>query len=138
MNPAMLKLARALFTQADGIGIGEPGLWVARTGFIARQRAALTDLLEDYLRAVRFYTDPKNQAEAAAIGAAVTKLPVSAFETWLFTKKDYYRDPAGRIDVASLQATFAVQNDPGFLKTTIDASRYVDLSVIEEAGRRLR
>src|SRR5262249_14154500 len=104
---------------------------------VTRQHAALTDRLEDYLRAVRFYPDPKNQAEAAALGAAATKQPVSAFETWLFTKKDYYRDPAGRIDVAALQATFAVQKDLGFLKTTIDARRYVDLSVIEEAGRGL-
>jgi len=40
--------------------------------------------------------------------------------------------------LASLQATFAVQKDLGFLKTTIAARRYVDLSVIEEAGRRLR
>src|SRR5262249_24351172 len=138
MHPDMLKIARSLFTQADGIGVGELGLWVPRPGFTDRQRAALTDLLEDYLRAVRFYTDPRNQAEAAAIGSAVTKLPVSAFETWLFTRKDYYRDPLGRIDVASLQATFAVQKDLGFLKTTIDARRFVDLSVIEEAGRRLR
>jgi len=53
-------------------------------------------------------------------------------------KKDYYRDPLGRIDVAALQATFAVQKDLGFLKTTIDARRFVDLSVIEEAGRRPR
>jgi ABC-type nitrate/sulfonate/bicarbonate transport system substrate-binding protein len=138
MHPEMLKLARPLFTQADGIGAGELGLWVARTGLIAKHRAALTDLLEDYLRAVRFYIDPANQKEAAAIGANFTKLPVSAFETWLFTRKDYYRDPAGRIDVGSLQTTYDVQKDLGFLKTNIDAKRYVDLSVIEDAAKRLK
>jgi hypothetical protein len=30
MHPDMLKIARTLFTQADGIGVGELGLWVAR------------------------------------------------------------------------------------------------------------
>jgi NitT/TauT family transport system substrate-binding protein len=61
LHPDMLKIARTLFTQADGIGLGELGIWVARTAFIQRNRAVLLDFLEDYLRAVRFYTDPINQ-----------------------------------------------------------------------------
>jgi len=138
LHPDMVKIARTLFTQADGIGLGELGIWVARTGFIQSNRAALLDFLEDYLRAVRFYTDPANQKEAVAIAAGFTKLPPTAFETWLFTRKDYFRDPNGMIDVKALQLTFDVQKDLGFLKTNIDAQRYVDLSLIEEAGKRLK
>jgi sulfonate transport system substrate-binding protein len=134
----MVKIARTLFTQADGIGLGELGIWVARTGFIQRNRAVLLDFLEDYLRAVRFYTDLVNQKEAVAIAAGFTKLPPTAFESWLFTRKDYFRDPDGMIDVKALQLTFDVQKDLGFLKTTIDAQRYVDLSLIEEVGKRLK
>ena len=63
------------------VRIEELGLWVARLDFIAKNRSVLTDFLEDYLRMVR---------------------PQSTFDTWLFTKKDYYRDPAGRIDVVAL------------------------------------
>ena len=130
LHPDMFKIARTLFTQADGIGLGELGIWVAR--------AVLLDFLEDYLRAVRFYTDPVNQNEAVAIAASFTKLPPTAFETWLFTRKEYFRDPNGMIDVKALQLTFDVQKDLGFLKTNIDAQRYVDLSLIEEAGKRLK
>ena len=138
MYPEMKKIARTLFTQADGIGVSELALWVVRSDFIHKNRRALTDFLEDYLRAVRFYTDPANQKEAISIAASFTKLPKSAFESWLFRKKDYFRDPTGKIDIASLQRTFDVQRDLGFLKSKIDVKRYVDLSVIEEASERLK
>jgi sulfonate transport system substrate-binding protein len=137
-HPDMLKIARTLFTQADGIGVSELGLWVARADYIQKNRAALTDFLEDYLRMVRFYTDPANHDEAVAIAASFMKLPTSTFQDWLFTKKDYYRDPAGRIDVASLQRTYDVQRELGFLKSNIEAGRYVDLSIVEEAGKRIQ
>jgi sulfonate transport system substrate-binding protein len=80
MHPDMLKIARTLFTQADGIGVGELGLWVARADFIAKNRAVLTDFLEDYLRMVRFYTDPANHDEAVGIAANYMKLPASTFD----------------------------------------------------------
>jgi NitT/TauT family transport system substrate-binding protein len=65
-------------------------------------------------------------------------LPQSTFDAWLFTKKDYYRDPAGRIDVVALQRTYNVQKELGFLKSSIEAARYIDLSVIGDAGKRLQ
>ena len=136
-NPDMVKTARTLFTQADGIGVSELGLWVARADYIQKNRKVLMDFLEDYLRMVRFYTDPANHDEAVAIAANYMKLPPSTFQDWLFTKKDYYRDPTGRIDVVSLQRTYDVQKELGFLKNNIRASQYVDLSAIEEAGKRL-
>ena len=138
MHPDMLKIARTLFTQADGIGVGELGLWVARADFIAKNRAVLTDFLEDYLRMVRFYTDPANHDGAVGIAANYMKLPASTFDGWLFTKNDYYRNPAGRIDVVALQRTYDVQKELGFLKSSIEAGRYVDLSVIGDAGKRLQ
>jgi NitT/TauT family transport system substrate-binding protein len=137
MHPDMLKVAHTLFTQADGIGVGELGLWVARADFIAKNRAVLTDFLEDYLRMVRFYTNPANHDEAVGIAANYMKFPSSTFDAWLFTKKDYFRDSAGRIDVVALQRTYDVQKELGFLKSRIEAERYVDLSVIGEAGKRL-
>ena len=66
------------------------------------------------------------------------KLPASTFDGWLFTKNDYYRDSAGGIDVVALQRTYDVQKELGFLKSSIEAGRYVDLSVIGEAGKRLQ
>jgi len=63
-------------------------------GFIAAHRAALTDLLEDYVRAIRWFDDPTHRDEALQIVASVTKRPVSLFEKWLFIPgKGYYRGP---------------------------------------------
>jgi NitT/TauT family transport system substrate-binding protein len=136
-HPDMRKLGRTLFTQADAIGVGELGLWVAREEFIRKNRAALVDFLEDYLRSVRFYMNPANHKEAVDIAANFSKLPADVFDDWLFTKKDYYRDPGGRVDMRSMQATFDIQRELGFLKTNIDAARYVDVTVIQEAAKRL-
>jgi NitT/TauT family transport system substrate-binding protein len=110
---------------------------VARADLIAKNRTVLTDFLEDYLRMVRFYPNPANHDEAVGIAANYMKLPASTFDAWLFTKKDYFRDSAGRIDVVALQRTYDVQKELGFLKSSIEAGRYVDLSVIGEAGKRL-
>jgi len=136
--PDMVKTARTLFSQADGIGVSELGLWVARADYIHKNRAVLIDFLEDYLRMVHFYTDPANHDEAVALAASYMKVPASTFQDWLFTKKDYYRDPTGRIDIGSLQRTFDVQKELGFLKSNIGAGQYVDLSVIDEAGKRVQ
>jgi sulfonate transport system substrate-binding protein len=136
-HPEMRKLGRTLFTEADAIGVGELGLWAAGEEFIRKNRAALIDFLEDYLRIVRFYTDPANHKEAVDIAANFSKLPAAVFDDWLFTKKDYYRDPNGQVDMRSLQATFDIQRELGFIKTNIDAGRYVDFTLILEAARRL-
>jgi ABC-type nitrate/sulfonate/bicarbonate transport system substrate-binding protein len=136
-HPDMCRLGRALFTQADAIGVGELGLWVAREEFIWKNRAVLVDFLEDYLRSVRFYRDPANHKEAVDIAANFSKLPAAVFDDWLFTNKDYYRDPDGRVDMKSVQASFDTQRELGFLKTNIDAGRYVDFTTIEEAVKRL-
>jgi sulfonate transport system substrate-binding protein len=137
MDPELRRIGRPLFTQADAIGIGELGTWTARANFLAGNRAASVDFMEDYLRAVRFYTDPANHNEAVEIAAKFSKLPPAVFDSWLFTHKDYYRNPKGLSDVGALQATFGIQRELGFLKTDIDAKRYVDLSLIEEAAKRL-
>jgi sulfonate transport system substrate-binding protein len=136
-HPEMRKLGRTLFTEADAIGVGELGLWTAREEFIRKNRAVLVDFLEDYLRIVRFYTNPANHKKAVDIAANFSKLPAVVFDDWLFTKKDYYRDPNGRVDMKSVQAMFDIQRELGYLKTNIDAGRYVDFTIVEEAVKRL-
>jgi sulfonate transport system substrate-binding protein len=137
MHPDMRKLGRTIFTESDAIGLGELSLWTARAEFIRKNRAVLVDFLEDYLRMLHFYLDPANHQEAVEIAAKFFKLPAAGLDDWLFTKKDYYRDPNGRVDMKALQATFDVQRELGFLKTNIDASQYADFTMIEEAAKRL-
>lgn len=137
-KPEMKAETRPLFTQRDAMGRSELGLWVARNSFIGAHRAALVDLLEDYLRVVRFYTDPRHHAEAVKVAAAVTQLPEAALDPWLFTKRDYYRDRRGRPDLKVLQANIDLERREGFLRSALTIRNYVDLSLVAEAAGRLR
>ena len=135
-DPEMRKVGRTLFTQADGAGPSALGIWVAREDFIKKNRAALVDFAEDYLRAVRFFLDPANRADVQAIAGKAVKQPPERFD-WVFTKGDYYRDPNGILDVKALQATIKLQVDLGLLKSSIDVAKYSDMSIVQEAAKRI-
>lgn len=129
---------RTLFTMKDAMGEAQTTLMAARAGFIAAHRAALVDFFEDWQRAMRWYYDPKNRAEAIKILADFTKQPPSAYEDWVFTKRDYYRNPDVIPNVAALQNNLNVQKELGLLKMSIDVKKYADLSLVEEAAKRPR
>jgi sulfonate transport system substrate-binding protein len=141
-NPKAHETARTLFTQGDAMGITQLGMWVTRQGFIDKNRAALVDFMEDALRAERWYFDPANHAAAVTIAVAVTKIPAETWDSWLFKKAgqggDYYRNPEGEPDVASLQKAIDEQQKYGFLKQSVEVKRYVDLSLVEAASKRLK
>jgi NitT/TauT family transport system substrate-binding protein len=137
-DPELKQIGRPLFAQKDAIGTTQMIVWVARKGFLEKNRAAMVDFMEDSLRVVRWYLDPKNQGEVAQIAARVTKQPPERFAGWLFTDKDYARSPDLLPDLAALQANIEVQRDLGFLKGPIDVQKYVDLSIVREAATRLK
>ena len=124
------------------MGIGQLGMWVAREGFIAKNRAALVDFMEDALRIERWYIDPANHDEAVKIAVEITKAPPERWNSWLFKKDgqngDYYRNPEGKPDLDALQKSIDLQVQYGFAKEKIDVKKYVDLSVVEEAAKRLK
>jgi len=136
-DPELRAAARPLFSQKEAIGHTQMTMWVARAGYIEKNRAALVDFLEDYLRELHWYTDPKNQAEVIQIVARVTKLPPERFSPWLYTSDDHYRDPRGLPDLEVLQKNMETQRELGFLKKPIEVTRFADLSLIKEAGERL-
>lgn len=137
-DPGLRAAARTLFTQREAIGQTQMTIWAARADYIAKRRAALVDFLEDYLRALHWYIDPANHKEVTEILAKATKLPAERFAGWVYTHEDRYRDPWGLPDLAALQANMNTQRELGFLKTEIDVRKHADLSLIEEAGARLR
>jgi NitT/TauT family transport system substrate-binding protein len=131
------KNARVLFTQKEAIGPTQMIVWAARKDFIEKNRAAVVDMMEDVLRIVRWYLDPANHQEAVEICARVTKQPPERFDAWLFTAKDYYRDPDMLPNLKALQANVATQQQLGFLKSDFDVNKFADLSIVEEAAKRL-
>jgi len=136
-DPELVKIGRTLFEQGAEIGPSELLMWAARTGYVEKNRAALVDLMEDVLRMQRWYFDPANHQAAIAIVAKLTKQPPEALD-WVFTKRDFYRNPNGRPDLPAIVANLRMEKELGYLKTDIDVPKYADLSIVDEAAMRLR
>ncbi len=137
LDPELRKVGRPLFDTKDAVGVSQFSMWVARKSFIEKNRAALTDMMEDSLRIVRWYLDPLNHKEAMEICARITKQPAERFG-WVFTNKDNYRDPNMMPDLAALQRNVDLTRDLGFIKASFDVSKFADLSVVQDAAKRLK
>jgi ABC-type nitrate/sulfonate/bicarbonate transport system substrate-binding protein len=137
LDPELKKIARPLFTSADAIGVSQFVMWSARKPFIDAHRAALVDFLEDTMRIEHWYLDPKNHDAAAAIASQLTKQPPERFG-WLFTKQDYYRSPDMMPNLDALQKNVDMTKNLGFVKASFDVKTHSDLSLIEEAAKRLQ
>ena len=136
-DPELRNMARDLFVQKDAIGITDMIVWTARKPFIDKNRAALVDFFEDTLIITHWYLDPKNHAETMEIAGRVTKRPPQAFD-WLFTNKDCYHDPDMLPNLAALQKNVDLTQELGFVKGKVDVKAYADLSMIQEAAKRLK
>jgi len=135
-DPELRAIARPLFTAADAIGRTQISALVARESFLRAHRAAVVDLLEDMIRITRWYTDPTNHAEAVKIVADFTKQSVPRSD-WAFTRQDQYRSPDVMPDADALQRNVDLLWKLGFLKSRIDMSKHVDLSLVREAADRV-
>jgi sulfonate transport system substrate-binding protein len=136
-DPELTAFARTLFTQKDGMGPTQMIMRVVRGQFLTEHRAAMVDFLEDYLRTLRFLYDPAHRGEAVQLVADATKQKPAFYADWVFTKNDYYRDPNGRPNLGVLQANIETQRELGFLKAGFDVKQYADLTLVEEAAKRL-
>jgi len=136
LDPELKKAARSLFTMRDAIGVSQFVMWSARKPFIDAHRAALVDFLEDSLRITHWYLDPKNHEAVAQIASQLVKQPPERFG-WLYTKTDYYRDPNMVPDLNALQKNVDMTKDLGFVNASFDVKAHSDLSLIEEARKRL-
>ena len=114
-----------------------PAALAARQPFIDKNRAVLTDYMEDYLRSLRWYIEPANHHEAVAIVANFTKLPPERFDSWLLTKGDQYREPSGRPNLEAMQHNIDVQKEFGFIAQRVEVAKYADLSLVEAANKRI-
>ena len=137
-DPELNEFARPLFTTGSSLGPIALSFWAARKPFIDKNRAALVDLLEDYGTVLRWLYDPANHQEAVALTAGFLKRPPAAFDAWLFTNKDFHRDLTGKPDLRVVQSSIDKVKESGFIKETLDVSKYTDLSLVEEAAKRKR
>jgi sulfonate transport system substrate-binding protein len=112
---------------------------VARKGFIEDNRAALTDMMADQIRAVRWFYDPANRDKMLDVVTAVTKAPKEEFSDYVFTEKDYARNRDLYINPKFVQNTIDSAVKYGVLKEgglTVDPE-YIDFSVIQAAKKQI-
>jgi sulfonate transport system substrate-binding protein len=137
-DPDFRANTRILFTTADAMGHVALSFWTARQSFLEKNRAAVLDLLEDYVRSIHWYLDPANHNEAVKIVSDFTKVPAATMQDWLFTKDDNYRDPNGITDIDAVTRNIHAQKELELIKADLDAKPYDRLDLIREAAARIK
>jgi NitT/TauT family transport system substrate-binding protein len=93
--------------------------------------------MEDSLRITRWFLNPANHQEGMEICGRITKQPPERYD-WVFTERDYYRDPNMLPELGALQKNVDLVRDLGMFKGDVDVSKYSDLSILQEAIARLK
>ena len=85
----------------------------------------MTDFMEEiWVRSLHYLMNPTNPGTSSLeIASRVSKLPASAFSSWIYTNRDLYRDPDMIPDIDALQRSIDVQRDLGFLNLRSTLSR---------------
>jgi NitT/TauT family transport system substrate-binding protein len=136
-DPELRKIAKPLFLNSDVMGVTQLLFWTARKSFIDKNRAAMVDFMEDTLRITSWFLDPKNHAEVIAIASRVTKQPPERLG-WVFTNKDYHHAAGMRPDLLALQRNVALVKELGLTDKDTDVAKYSDLSLLDDAAKRLK
>jgi len=87
---------------------------------------------------LRWFYDPANHKEAVEVIARLLKRPPAMLEDWLFTKRTFTAFSTASLILRSFRKVSKKVKELGFIKETVDVSKYADLSFIEEATRRRR
>ncbi|HWE75719.1 MAG TPA: ABC transporter substrate-binding protein [Stellaceae bacterium] len=135
-DPDLTAMSTTLFTGKDAMGSTEKIFWAAKQDFLAANRAAVIDFMTDFMRAQRWFLDPANRQAALQIVTAFTKASLATYD-YIWTTRDYFRDPRGMPNTAALQHSIDVQVELGILKAPLDVNAYTDLSLVKEAASRL-
>lgn len=130
---------RPVFQMRDSMGTSQMIFLVARGDFIAKNRGALVDFTEDYIRGLRWLLDPANRSGALKLIAEFTKRPVEAYADWALREKgDYYRDRNGALNVDALQRNVDDMAKMKIIKSRLEVAPHVDTTIASEAAGRVK
>lgn len=118
-----------VFTTVDAFETAQPLSFRAAHGSVLKEHAAaVRDYVDDYLRTIAWGHDHREEAVRAY--SKTWKIPEETLMDYFLTKKDtlYRRD--GVVDVPLLQKVVETLVRTGFLKESVDVSKYVDLSFL--------
>jgi hypothetical protein len=138
-DPDFVKETRNLFDLRQAMGGPTQILMRAsRAGDIEKKRAAMVDFFEDEIREWHWYLDPKNRPAALKIVGDFNKKPASFYDAYIWQDdKDLHHDSNDKPNVAALQANVKTQKEAGFLNIDLDAASHSDLTIVEDAAKRI-
>jgi sulfonate transport system substrate-binding protein len=128
---------RPLFTFCPATGFVQTLVQVVRTDFFKANRAAMADFVEDYVRGVQWFEDKKNRAEAIKLLAKFSKQPEKNFEGWAFSEKDEPQASWAMPNMQALQANIDQFQKLGLIPRPFKAIDYTDLSMVQDAKKRI-
>lgn len=96
--------------------------------FLRANARAVRDYVEDYLRAVNWALD--NRDEAVRIYADQWKLPVPVVNSYLLSKKDYLVRRDGRVSAQAIQPIVDALASNGFIPARLDIAKHLDLQYL--------
>lgn len=128
---------KRLFKPEDAMGDVQSLVLVGRSEFLKKNPEVMKDFLEDYIIGLRWFLDPKNHDEAVKITADFSKRPAQVYQSFAFTKSDFYRSPTATPDIKALQSNIDLMHELGVIKQKVDVKPYVDLSYLDAAKKRL-
>jgi sulfonate transport system substrate-binding protein len=127
-----------LFSAYDAFGPIENVIWAVRSEFLKNNRSQMVDFMEDHIRMRRWVHEEKNRKEIVDIIAKATKRPAKNYMSWVFTKKDNFRSLDAKFDPKLLQKNLDDLQALGYLKAKIDLNQYSDLTLADEALKRIK
>jgi NitT/TauT family transport system substrate-binding protein len=137
-DPEVNEKTNVLFTTGGSMGPIMLNFIAARGTFIQKNRPAMVDFMEDFLRVVRWYFDPANRDEAIKIVSEASKTPEPVLRRYIFTNGDNYRSLDGLPDLKVIQNNWAAMKELGLIRQELNVNDHADLSIVKEAAERLR
>jgi ABC-type nitrate/sulfonate/bicarbonate transport system substrate-binding protein len=116
-----------IFAAKDAIPTDEELIvLVAKDDLLKANAAAVRAFLDDLHAATKFYLEHPQEARQILIDTKMVRVPADVF----LGMKDYYRDPAMRAEVGTLEAMQESQFNAGFQKKKADIKQLVDSSYL--------
>ena len=116
-----------LFSAKDAIPTDEELIvLVAKDEFLKANAAPIMAFLEDLRAATKFYLEHSKEARQILLDTKMVRVPADVF----LGMDDYYRDPAMRAEVKTLEEMQESQFNAGFQKKKADIHQLVDLSYL--------
>jgi ABC-type nitrate/sulfonate/bicarbonate transport system substrate-binding protein len=116
-----------IFAAKDAIPADEELIvLVAKDDFLKANATAVKAFLEDLHAATKFYLEHPQEARQILIDTKMVRVPADVF----LGMADYYRDPAMRAEVKTLEAMQESQFNAGFQSKKADINQVVDSSYL--------